>query len=141
MRLIGREDEVELPIMITAAQIRAMIQQLSLYKISLDDFEEWFTAASWNAQKVEGSDAAEALQMVGKVELCLAEGERKPYAEFLQDMEAIAGMFRIGEAPVLASAVSAGNVKAVPFKLQFAPSAGADTRFVMELSYTPLQPA
>ena len=141
MRLIGSGDGLELLGMASVAQIRIMIEQLTRSKISLDEFDEWFTAASWNAHKADDPDAAEALRMIGKVELCLAEGENKPYDLFLIDLGSIAGLFQIGQGP---STVGAGNVaRLFPFKIQFVPqsSADADKRFAMELSYTPLQPA
>ena len=136
---MGKGCEVEFVDMITTAQIRAMIQQLELSKISLDEFEDWFTASSWNAHQLEGPDGAEVLQMIGKVELCLAEGEAIPYGKLLKELGQIAGVFQIVQPSSLAQPISGGNVNFVsPRKEQLA---GADKRPLVGFSYTPLQPA
>jgi hypothetical protein len=56
--------------MITVDQIRSAVQQVILSKISLDDFDEWLTKASWNMHK---DSKVEAVRMVGNIELMLAE--------------------------------------------------------------------
>jgi len=124
--------------MITAAQIRSMIHQLTLSKVSLDDFEEWFTAASWNAH--QDSDI-EAMKLVGEIELDLAEMDtgHKSYGEVLNDLSRLAGIFEMGE--VQTKMATSSTVKTFPFSLQFEPSADADKQHGMEFSYTPLLPA
>lgn len=134
MRLIGKPCGLEWADMITVGQIRAMIQQLTLFKISLDDFEEWFTAASWNAHQSNQNDARETMQLIGKIELCLAEGESKSYSQVLQELAKLVGFFSIGSAPI---ATTSGSVSIAP-QFQFEQSAVADTRFSMGLSYTPV---
>ena len=58
--------------MITVDQIRSMLQQLTLSQLSLDDFDEWLTGASWNMQQ---ASSPEAISMVGQIEARLAEYE------------------------------------------------------------------
>jgi hypothetical protein len=56
--------------MITVDQIRAMLQQVVLASVSLDQFDEWLSKASWN---MHHNSSAEAISLVGKIELILAE--------------------------------------------------------------------
>jgi hypothetical protein len=56
--------------MITVDQIRAELQRVVLSEISLDDFDEWLTKASWNMQQ---DSAPGAVNLVGKIELLLAD--------------------------------------------------------------------
>lgn len=87
-----------------------MVKELSLSKISLDEFEEWLTQASWNMHRyLDAND--EAQRLVGAVELCLAEASGKTYRELLEELESIAGYFQIGEGPVIATGA---NVQTVP---------------------------
>jgi hypothetical protein len=55
--------------MISVEQIRSMIEQLTLSKLSLDDFDEWLTRASWN---MHVSSSPEAIALVGQIEGGLA---------------------------------------------------------------------
>jgi hypothetical protein len=127
--------------MINAAQIRAMVEQLTLSKISLDDFEDWFSVKSWNAHLDDSPEAAETLRLIGRIELCLAEDEEetRPYEELLGRLQAIVGVFWIGQVP--ASPASSGTVRKIPFSFQYVSSADADKRSSAGLSYTPLLPA
>jgi len=125
--------------MITAAQIRAMIQQLTSTKISLDDFEEWMTAASWNMHK-ESSDP-DAIRMVGKFELYLAESAQKKQEEIIGNLASIAGVFQIGETPGISVTTAGTASQTIPLKYQFELSADAGKQFEKEFSYTLLLPA
>jgi hypothetical protein len=55
--------------MITVDQIRAMLQQVILASVSLDQFDEWLSKASWN---MHHDSSPEAISLVGKIELILA---------------------------------------------------------------------
>jgi hypothetical protein len=119
-----------------------MIHRLALSKITLDDFEEWLTAASWNAQKNSDTDA---LRMVGKIELYLAEAdaESKSYDELLRDFANLSGiwMFKMGDAPSSLISADSSCTQSVPFNFQFGLLGDADKRYGVEFSYTPLLPA
>lgn len=71
--------------MITIDQIRIMLQQLTLSRISLDEFDEWLTANSWNMHQAHD---VEVVRLVGTVERLLAEeeegyiSERQMYDQF-----------------------------------------------------------
>ena len=84
--------------MITAAQIRSMIQQLTLLKISLDDFDQWLTAASWNMHKDSQPESDEAKRMIGKIELGLAEFDagHKSRRQLFNELAILAGLFGNG---------------------------------------------
>jgi hypothetical protein len=69
---------VGLSLMITVDQIRSVLQQVVLSKMSLDDFDEWLTKTSWNMHK---DSVPDAIQAVGKIELCLAEAGRKEISD------------------------------------------------------------
>jgi hypothetical protein len=56
--------------MITVDQIRTMLQQVILASVSLDQFDEWLSKASWN---MHHESSPEAISLVGKIELILAE--------------------------------------------------------------------
>jgi hypothetical protein len=99
-----------------------MVGELSLSKISLDDFEEWLTRNSWNMHKNPKADD-ETQRLVGLVELCLAESEAKPPREIIEKLESIAGFFVIGERPAV---LTAACVQTVSFSSQFEPLAGVD---------------
>ena len=137
--MIGRGCEVELQVMITTTQIRAMIQQVTLFKISLDDFEEWLTAASWSMHQ---DSEPEAVQLVGKIELGLAEVDagHKSYADLLRDFASLAGMFEIGCAPAIPRLVASSSARSFPFNFRFELSEDVDKRYGMGFSYTPLLP-
>ncbi len=55
--------------MITVDQTRAMLQQVVLASVSLDEFDEWLSEASWN---MHHDSSPEAIRLVGKIELLLA---------------------------------------------------------------------
>ncbi|MGA3264162.1 MAG: hypothetical protein ABSC47_08980 [Terracidiphilus sp.] len=104
--------------MITTSQIRAMIQQLTLSEISLDDFEEWLTATSWNMRR---DSEPEAVRAVGKIELFLAEMDAPHIseAELLKSLADLAGIFKMGEAPaVRIVADSSFGAQSIPFNFQ-----------------------
>jgi hypothetical protein len=124
--------------MITAAQIREMIRQLIDHKTSLDGFEEWFSAASWNAHKHADP---ESMELIGKVELSLAEESSKSDDETLRNLASIAGLFTMGEPPSIQIATSGSIVSGESFSFPFESWVGADIRFSMESSCTLLQPA
>ena len=139
--MIGKGCEVELSVMITAAQIRSMIQQLTLLKISLDDFDQWLTAASWNMHKDSQPESDEAKRMIGKIELGLAEFDagHKSRRQLFNELAILAGLFEMGTpTPLVLAASSTLNV--VPFSFQFELTARVDRQLGMELSYT-LRPA
>lgn len=138
---MGRDCELELLGMVSAVQIRAMVQQLTLSKISLDDFEEWLSASSWNMHK--DSDPS-AVELVGKIELILAEANED--ADAVAELRSLSGVtvFEMGANPnpnILV--VSGGSIRQLKSPLKFRPvsSAAADKKSVAELSYTPFQPA
>jgi len=56
--------------MITVDQTRAMLQQVIAAGVSLDQFDEWLSKASWN---MHHDSSPEAISLVGKIELLLAE--------------------------------------------------------------------
>lgn len=125
--------------MITADQIRAMVHQLILSKISLDEFEEWLTANSWNAHQ---DSEVEAMQLVGKIELALAEAgtDQESYAALLKVLGGMVGTFEMGTPPA-PRLVASSTVKLIPFSFQFELLADVDKRYGMGFSYTPLLPA
>jgi hypothetical protein len=55
-----------------------MLQKLLLSEISVDEFDEWFGAASWNMHK---DSSIEAQKMAGRVELLLAEFDQGHLSE------------------------------------------------------------
>lgn len=55
--------------MITVDQIRTMLQQVILADISFDQFDERLSRASWDMHL---DSSAEAISLVGKIELILA---------------------------------------------------------------------
>jgi len=56
--------------MLSESELRNRIARLASGDLSLDDFEDWFAAASWNSHQ----HASQALQhLVGRVEIYLAE--------------------------------------------------------------------
>lgn len=113
--------EVELAVMISGNQIRVMAEQLSLSKMSLDDFEEWLSKASWNMHK-DSDD--EARKLVGAIELCLAESEAKTDSDTIGKIGKIAGFVRIGEKPQV---FTTSIIESIPvFSFQFEMSADAD---------------
>jgi hypothetical protein len=126
--------------MITADQIRAMIQQLTLFNITLDDFEDWLTAASWNMHQGAEQDA---VSMAGKIELELAEMDagHKSQADILKEFAMLAGLFEMGDAPPVRIFSGSGNAKSFRFNGLFQLWADADKQHGMEFSYTPLLPA
>jgi len=81
--------------MIEVAQIQAMIQQLSLYRISLDAFEDWLVQASWN---MHVDSPPEAISMVGKIERILAEnsGQYITEQQAIEVLGEMAGIIHIG---------------------------------------------
>jgi hypothetical protein len=123
--------------MITADQIRVMIQQLTLFKITLDDFEERLTAASWDMHKDSQDDA---VRMVGNIELWLAEfdAEQKNRSDLLKNLEQLAGLFSMGDSPSPAALVGSASVASFPFTGQFELLADAGKRYEVGFSYTPL---
>ncbi len=54
--------------MLNSAQIRIMVGELVLSRISLDDFEDWLVGASWNMHQNPEIDA-ETKRLVGAIEL------------------------------------------------------------------------
>lgn len=113
-----------------------MIHQLTLSKVSLDEFEEWFSAASWNMHK---DSEPEAIQMAGKVELILAEADGAQIA--IQELQKIAGvvLFGLGEYEPCAVLPNGGSAKLVAsvFSLRSVASPAADRQFVEEFAYIP----
>lgn len=139
MRLIGYVCEVELPDMISVAQIREMIQQLTTSKLTLDVFEDWLVATSWNMHKA--NVPAGTAEIVGQIELCLAESEHKTETQLIWELAAIGGVFRMGEPGCVAVVAEGATPNTVPLKCRIELSADADKQREKEFSYTLLQPA
>lgn len=78
--------------MITISQIRSVLQEVILSKISLDQFDKWLTDASWNMHQ---DSTAEAIKLVGQLELILADYD----AERISQSDAIQAFKRLS--PVL----------------------------------------
>jgi hypothetical protein len=74
--------------MISESELRRRIAALISGDESLDDFEDWFTLASWNAHQ---DSSPEARRLVGWVELRLAEysSGHLSITELLSEMEAL----------------------------------------------------
>ncbi len=74
--------------MVSEAELRNRIGALLSGDVSLDDFEDWFTVASWNAHK---DSPYSAQQLVGAVELRLGEfsSGHLSYDELQQELEAL----------------------------------------------------
>jgi hypothetical protein len=64
--------------MITVDQIRTVLQQVVESKLSLDEFDEWLSRASWEMHK---DSAPDAVQTVGTIELRLAEADSRTVSE------------------------------------------------------------
>lgn len=116
---MGIDNGLELSGMVTAAQVRVMVGELSLSKISLDDFEEWLTRVSWNMHQNPNVDD-ETKKFVGAIELRLADSDS---SKLIGELEKAAGFYSIGEKP---SVVTAANVETIPLTCLFEPQAGAD---------------
>jgi hypothetical protein len=100
---------VGLSLMITVDQIRAVLQQVVLSKISLDDFDEWLTKASWNMHR---DSVPDAIQAVGKIELRLAEADRKEVSDedLVQDLLASLPSVEFTNVPVFVTISTGGDV-------------------------------
>lgn len=85
--------------MITVDQIKSRLQQLTLFRISLDSFEEWLTSASWNMHKDSEPDA---VKMVGQVERLLAEQDAgfRSQEQLFQELRQLAGIFELSNAVI-----------------------------------------
>jgi hypothetical protein len=86
--------------MITVEQTRSKLVQLTLSKLSLDDFDQWLTKASWN---MHVSSSPEAVALVGQIEETLAiyEAGDIPYETMMQEfcrMEAQANVLQTSRA-------------------------------------------
>ncbi len=125
--------------MISVQEISAMLRQVALSGISLDDFDEWLTRQSWDMHK--DSDPA-AIAMVGRIERLFAEHERDLITDddLLQSLQRMNGIYLINvqDEPHVVSAGSVNTYSAPT--VRFEPSADADRRFSMEFSYTPPLP-
>jgi hypothetical protein len=56
--------------MVSAADIRSRVSQLLSGVVSLDEFDEWFSASTWNMHRDSDQEAQE---LAGAIELLLAE--------------------------------------------------------------------
>jgi hypothetical protein len=120
--------------MISVDQIRQSLRIVIAKKMSLDAFDEWLSAASWNMHK---DSSAEAIKLVGSIELMLAcfdEG-KQPEEELLLALRGIPGVF--GDTPDVITSASSGNSSINSFEW----SAPSDRRPASVFSYTPLLPA
>lgn len=74
--------------MVAESVLRQRLASLLSGDVSLDDFEDWFAAASWNAHK-DSSPAAQRL--IGAIELRLGEysSGHLSLSELLQELEAV----------------------------------------------------
>lgn len=128
--------------MIESAQIRAMLQQVIAFQISLDEFDAWLTKASWNMQ--QDSDA-ESIRLVGAIEGRIAEFDhghisaRGLYREF----EQMIGFVSIETNEPKVRVFSSGSVGEGQklFNFHFEQSVDADKRFSLGFSSAPLLPA
>ena len=77
-RLMGGRVGIGLSLMITVDQIRTVLQQVVESKLSLDEFDEWLSRASWEMHK---DSAPDAVQAVGTIELRLAEADSRTVSE------------------------------------------------------------
>lgn len=116
-----------------------MIHQLTLLKISLDDFEEWLTSASWNMHKDSQPESGEVRRMVGKIELALAEYDdgRKSESQLFSELDNLAGWFKMGNS-AQSMLFASSTAQILQFNFQLELSEHVDKRFGMGLSYTPL---
>jgi hypothetical protein len=125
--------------MVTVDQIKSMLQQLTLFRISLDDFEEWLTAASWNMHKDSKPDA---VRMVGQIELLLSEydGGYRSEKQVFDGLSLIAGVFEMSNAPAMprVAASSTWHWYRDSPNLKFQLSEASDRQYGSGFSYTPL---
>ena len=56
--------------MIEASEIRGKLAAVSLGEMSMDDFEDWLVAHSWNMHQ---DSTPEAIELVSSIELLLSE--------------------------------------------------------------------
>lgn len=80
--------------MVRVPELRQRIAALVNGEVSLDDFEDWFAAASWNAHL---DSSPEAQRLVGAVELRLSElsSDHLSFREFLEELEALVRSERV----------------------------------------------
>ena len=91
--------------MLSESQIREQVDRLLAGELSLDDFQDWFAAQSWNMHKW----ADEHLRvLIGRLELVLAEDRDESEGTMFEHLRAaVEGrpVFRIGhELPTASSA-------------------------------------
>jgi hypothetical protein len=126
--------------MITVDQINAMLHQLTLFRVPLDDFEEWLTGASWNMQKDSDQDA---VRMVGRIERLLSELDEgyKSEAQVFRELGEIAGIFELSNVSVIPRVASSSARHGDPINVPFQWSAASDRPLGLGFSYIPLVPA
>ena len=117
-----------------------MIQQLTLLEISLDDFEEWLTSASWNMHQ---DSEPSAIRLVGKIELLISEMDASNLSEaaIVKGLSALGGIFEMGNTPNVRIVATSSSARFIPFMYQAELSEGADKQPGLVFSYTPLLPA
>jgi hypothetical protein len=132
--------------MITVDQIRSMLQQVTLSKISLDEFDEWFAKASWNMHQ---DSSPEAIQLVGKIELRLAQADNEEVADevlvkHLNELVAakqetfLVKKFDIGPVQKTGFVTSGLPINATKFNFQSQSLAVSGKQSVREFSFSPL---
>lgn len=77
-RLIIGVFEVEFSLMVTVDQIRMQIRQVLDGSLSRDSFDEWISVHSWNMHL---DSSADAISLLGKVELAMAEYDGEHLSE------------------------------------------------------------
>ncbi|HEX4038061.1 MAG TPA: hypothetical protein VHX37_08385 [Acidobacteriaceae bacterium] len=127
--------------MITANEISARVQQLSSFKSSLDQFDEWLTKTSWNMHLDSDPNV---VKMVGCIERYLGEFDSGLISEpkLLSELERMAGIVdvRAGDHPNV-RIVSSGSVDIQPVNIRFGQSVDAGKQFGLEFSTAPPLPA
>lgn len=123
--------------MITVDQIKAMLHQLTLFRVPLDEFEEWLTSASWN---MHNNADQETLGVVGRIERLLSEhdGGYRSELELYEELRKIAGTFEISVDPNLPRVGASSARWREPIRFRFELSEAADKSHAAGFSYTPL---
>lgn len=118
--------------MITVDQIREQLNAVVDNRVDLDSFDEWLSAQSWNMHKDSNSDA---IKMVGKIELLLADidGDRIPLESLMHEFRGLAAVFER-----LEGIKSEPSGDCVTFR-KFEWTVVSDKRSSGVFSYTPLR--